>query len=190
MRRAPGHKRALLAFSALASVGLAAAGCGVSVDQGGHNAATHPASGIFVSNTVGGGADISAKSSPTVTYQPPNNKAPSVLPAGLAQTEKAVEAAVTGGCWQDSHQGDVYGAYDQLFWWTGDCGDTVAQVTVEAFPSAAKAKSEQRHPTSSPVLARYIDGALLVTVWSNAPLSVTSALSGVKGLRALPGYGT
>jgi hypothetical protein len=170
---------------------LAAAGCGVSVDQGGRNAATHPASGIFVSNTVGGGGAISTKHAvPTVTYQPPNNKPPAAVPAGLAQTEKAVEAAITGGCWEDSHQGDVNGAYDQLFWWTGDCGDTVVQVTAEAFASAAKAKSEERHATSSPVLARYIDGALLVTVWSNAPLSAVSALSGVNGLQAVAGYGT
>ena len=39
----------------LAAAALALGGCGVSVAAGGHNAATHPASGIWVSPTVGGG---------------------------------------------------------------------------------------------------------------------------------------
>ena len=188
MKNAASHQRALMAVSVLASAGLFVAGCGVSVAAGGNNAATHPASGIFDSNTVGGGADVSGKPAPPVPYNPPSNKPPAVLPAGLRATAKAVEAAVKGGCWQDSHQGDLFGAYDQLFWWQGDCGDTVAQVTVELFASAAQAKAEERHAVSQPLLARYLEGAVLVNVWANAPLSVVTSLSAVKGLVALPGY--
>ncbi len=188
MKSAVRHQRALLAVSALASAAFLVAGCGVSVAGGGENAASHPASGIFTSNTVGGGADVSGEPAPPVTYTLPNNKPPAVLPSGQTATAKAVEAAVKGGCWEDSHAGDLYGAYDQLFWWQGACGDTVAQVTVELYPSAAKSRAQDRHPVSQPLLARFLDGAVLIDVWANAPLSAVTSLSSVKGLQALPGY--
>jgi hypothetical protein len=182
-------KRALIVASGLVSAALALAGCGVSVAAGGENAASHPASGIFVSPTVGGG-DISVRSTPTVVYTAPKNTPPAVLPPGLTATAKAVQGVVSGGCWDDSHQGNVYGAYDQVFWWQGDCGDTIGQVTMELYPSAKAATEASGHSSSSAVLARYLDGAVLVDVYDNAPLSVLSQLGSVKGLRALAGYGT
>ena len=108
------------------------------MDAGGENAATHPASGIFVSNTVGGG-NISVKTNPTVAYQPPPSTPPASVPAGLTTAVADIESVVTGGCWQDAHFGNVYGAYDQFFWWQGGCGDTIGQVTVELYPTAAAA---------------------------------------------------
>src|SRR5487761_1626999 len=149
------HQRALLAASALAAASLFIAGCGVSVAAGGNNAATHPASGIFTSNTVGG-ADISGPPAAPVAYKAPDNKPPAVLPAGQTATVTAIEGAVKTGCWEDSHAGVLYGGYDQLFWWQGGCDETVAQVTVELFPSAARATAEERHAVSQALLARYL----------------------------------
>src|SRR5581483_8070983 len=116
MKAVPVHRRALLAVSAVLCTGVALAACGESVPYGGQNAATHSASGIFVSNTVGGGGDVSNNDVPTVTYLPPGAKRPASPPAGLQATLKSVEGAVTGGCWQDGAIGNVYGAYDQAFW--------------------------------------------------------------------------
>ena len=129
-------KRAAIVAAGVVTISLALGGCGVSVDAGGENAATHPASGIFVSNTVGG-ASISVKTNPTVVYQPPSSTPPASVPSGLTSAVASIESLVTGGCWQDAHYGNVYGAYDQLFWWQGDCGDTIGQVTVELYPTAA-----------------------------------------------------
>jgi hypothetical protein len=111
------------------------------------------------------------------------------VPSGLSSALDDIQHAVTGGCWDNAHYGSVYGAYDQLFWWQGDCGDTVGQVTVELYPSVAAARGEAHHPVTSAVLARYMDGAIIVDVYTSAPLSVLSQLATVKGLQAVPGYG-
>jgi hypothetical protein len=182
-------KRPAVLAVGFALVSLALAGCGDSVSAGGENAAIHPSSGIWVSPTVGGENVSERYPTPTVPFQAPSNTPPVVLPTGLAATEAVTQSAVTGGCWENSHQGNVYGAYDQLFWWQGDCGDTVDQVTVELYPTVAKADAEVDHSTPNAVLDRYQDGAVLVDVFANAPLSVLSQLSGIKGLKAVPGYG-
>ncbi|HTW07670.1 MAG TPA: hypothetical protein VME46_09175 [Acidimicrobiales bacterium] len=176
-------------WAGLIAVSLGLAGCGVSVAAGGENAATHPASGIFVATTNGGGNISERAPAPTAPYQPPSNTPPKSLPPGLVATKRAVEAAVSGGCWQDSFHGNLYGAYDQLFWWQGDCGDTVAGVTIELFPTAAAAKAAAHHPTANALLGRYLDGAVLVDVFVNAPTVVPVQLKQVRGLRAIPGYG-
>jgi len=181
-------KRAAILAAGIATVTVVLGGCGDSVRAGGENAASHPASGIFVSNTVGGG-NISVKSNPTVPYQPPPSTPPASIPTGLTSAVADIEPVVTGGCWQDAHLGNVYGAYDQLFWWQGDCGDTIGQVTVELYPTAAAASANAHHPGPSALLDRYRDGAALVDVYTNAPLSVLSELGTVNGLRTVPGYG-
>jgi hypothetical protein len=107
----------------------------------------------------------------------------------LTATTKAVESALKGGCWQDAHAGNVYGAYDQLFWWQGDCGDSAGQVTVELYPAVGVARSEAHHAAALALLTRYREGAVLVDVYSNAPLQVVSQLASVSGLQAVPGYG-
>lgn len=168
---------------------LALEGCGVSVAAGGRNAATHPASGVWVSPTVGGG-NVSGGTAGAVPFQPPPSTPPAAQPTGLSSTIGDIEHVVTGGCWDNAHYGSVYGAYDQLFWWQGDCGDTVGQVTVELYPSATAAKGEAHHPVPSGVLARYLDGPVIVDVYTSAPLSVLSQLGAVKGLQAVPGYGS
>lgn len=155
---------------------------------GGENAAMHPDPGIFVSNTVGGGV-ISVRNSPSVPYQAPPSTPPASVPSGLTSAVARVESAVTGGCWSDARYGNVYGAYDQLFWWQGDCGDTVGQITVELYPTVASASASAHHPGPSALLDRYQDGAILVDVYTNAPLYVLSQLGGVKGLVTVPGYG-
>lgn len=188
MRKPGRNKRVLPVASVLLGTAALLAGCGVSVAAGGRNAATHPASGIFVLNTVGGRGAVSSRSFPTVTYQAPKSTPPAQLPAGLTSTLKSIESAVTGGCWQDSHEGNQYGAYDQVFWWMGACGDSLAGVTVELFPTAAAAKAQAQHSTSSALTARYLGGAVLVDVWTNAPVSVLAQLASVRGLSALPGY--
>ncbi len=172
----------------LAAAALALGGCGVSVAAGGHNAATHPASGIWVSPTVGGGP-ISGGATASVSFQPPSSTPPTALPAGLTSTVAGIQHSVTGGCWDNADSGSVYGAYDQYFWWQGDCGDTFGQVAVELYPSAAAAKQQAHHPVASAVLARYIDGAVIVDVYTSAPLSVISQLGEVKGLQVVAGYG-
>lgn len=189
-------KRSVTMLAGMTTAALALAGCGVSVAAGGQNAATHPASGIFESNTVGGG-NISGHPSPTVPLTLPPSTPPSSLAAGLAQAEIDLRAAVTGGCWQDAHLGNVYGAYDQLFWWAGQCADTQVMITAELYPSAAKASAVAHHPVPTStytryqapttLFARYQDGAMLINVWSNAPLRVNSQVAGLPGAKAVPG---
>ena len=182
-------KRLAVLAAGFATVSLALAGCGDSVPAGGENAATHPASGIWVSPTVGGLTISELYPTPTVPFQAPPGTPPRTLPSGLVATEDAVQSALSGGCWQDAHFGNVYGAYDQLFWWQGQCGDTIGQVTAELYPSVAAATANDHHPTSNALLERYQDGAVLVDVYANAPLSALSPLGQVKGLKAVPGYG-
>ena len=171
----------------LATVALALGGCGDSVHAGGENAAIHPSSGIWVSPTVGA-ENISVMLAP----QPP-----SAVPGHPAD----------GGAARPGHRGDpdpvrrhgrllagrpygnVYGAYDQHFWWQGECGDTTAQVTVELYPTAAAASANAHHPSPSSLLDRYQDGNVLVDVYSNAPQTVLAELGTVKGLAPVPGYG-
>ncbi len=181
--------RAVTLVTGLVSAAMALSACGVSVAKGAENASTHPASGIFVSPTVGGG-DISAKPAPLPPYRAPSNTPPPVLPPGQAAAVSAIKGAVTNGCWQNANAGNVYGAYDQNFWWQGSCGDTIGQVTIELYPSAAKASAEAHHMSPTPLLARYQDGAVLVDVYSNAPGPVISSLNTLKGLAAVPGYGS
>lgn len=182
-------KTSALLVVGFAAVSLALAGCGDSVAAGGENAATHPASGIFVARTVGGENISEPYPTPTVPYLPPSSTPPQPLPAGQSATVAAIEKAVTGGCWEDSHSGDLYGAYDQLFWWQGQCGDTIDQVTVELYPSVAAATKELHHASDSALLDRYQDGPVIVDVFTVAPLSVLSQLGGVKGAHPVPGYG-
>jgi hypothetical protein len=180
--------RSFILATGLVAVALALGGCGVSVAFGGQDAAARPASGIWVSPTVGA-ADISGVTGSTVPYRLPPSTPPALLPSGLSATVAVVESAVTGGCWQDAHQGNVYGAYDQLFWWQGQCGDTVGQVTVELFPTVAAANSAAHHAAASELLVRDQAGAVLVDVYASAPQIVISQLSSVKGLKPIPGYG-
>jgi len=172
----------------IASAAVALSACGISVAQGGENAAAHPASGIFVSPTVGGGV-VSGQAAPLPGYRPPPSTPPETLPKGQVEAVEVVQAAIRGGCWQDAHAGNVYGAYDQYFWWQGNCGDTIGQVTVELYPSVSQATVHAHHKSPVPLLARYQDGAVLVDVYYNAPGSVVVVLSGLKGLVAVPGYG-
>jgi len=182
-------KQGAIMVAGFAAAALALAGCGVSVAAGQQNAATHPASGIFVSPTVGAG-NTSGHPIPTLPYKPPPSTPPLSLPSGLSSTETAIEAAVKTGCWEDSHSGNVYGAYDQLFWWQGQCSDTVAGMDVELYPTVADANAQLHHASPMPLSARFHDGAVIVDVYANAPLLVLSEVSGVKGLVAVPGYGT
>jgi hypothetical protein len=183
-------KRGTIVASGVLTAALALAGCGeVSVGAGGENAATHPASGIWESNTVGGG-DVSGHALPSVPLTLPPSTPPLSLPSGLNAAETALESAVTGGCWQNAHAGDVYGAWDQLFWWQGQCGDTLGQVTIEVFSSAGAATGSSHHRTSTALQARFLDGALLIDVWANAPSSVVAQVASVKGAKAVPGYGS
>jgi hypothetical protein len=104
-------------------------------------------------------------------------------------TVATIEAEVTGGCWEDSQAGNIYGAYDQLFWWQGDCGDTVGQVTVEMYPTVAAASAASHHASVNALSARYSDGAVIVDVYANAPFEVLSELGTERGLEMVPGYG-
>jgi|GEM_PF-1855666 len=168
---------------------LALGGCGVGVAAGGENAATHPATGIFVSPTVGAG-NVSGRPQPVVAVHPPSSTPPSPLPVGLQATVAAIKSALSAGCWEDAHAGNLYGAWDQLFWWDGDCATSVGdQVTVELYPSAAKASEEAHHLSPDALQARYLSGAVLVDVYTSAAPSVLSELSSVKGLRLVAGYG-
>lgn len=181
-------KSAFLTAVALISAALALTGCEVSTAGGNRNAATNPASGIFVSNTVGGG-DVSQRFSPMVSFRAPSNKAPSPLPAGQTAAVKSVESQLTGGCWENSHVADLYGAYDQIFWWPGTCDDSVASVTIELYASAAKARASEQHPASSTLLARYIEGSVLVDVWGSSETAAVTTFNGLKGLQLVPGLG-
>jgi len=182
-------KRRMALVAGLAAVTLAVAGCGDSVHAGGENAATNPSSGIWVSPTDGAN-NISGHRGPPIDYRPPVNSAsPASLPAGQNASIGNIELGVRGGCWQNSGTGNLYGAYDQHFWWQGDCGDTTAQVAVESYPTVAAASVNAHHPSPTSLLDRYQDGALLVDVYSNAPQTVLSQLDTVKGLVTVPGYG-
>jgi hypothetical protein len=168
---------------------LGLAGCGVGVAAGGQNAATHPATGIFVSPTVGA-ANVSGHPVPSSPLQVPSSTPPASLPPGLVATTAALESALSGGCWQNAHAGDVYGAWDQLFWWEGQCAASVGdQVTVELYSSSQAAAAAAHHASPDALQARYLDGAVLVDVFTSASPAVLSEVSGVKGLRPVPGYG-
>ncbi|HUB69901.1 MAG TPA: hypothetical protein VL984_05725 [Acidimicrobiales bacterium] len=180
-------KRAVL-VSALVAIPLALAGCGASVAAGGQNAATHPASGTWVATTVGSENISESSPAPTVAYTAPASTPPKVLPGGLESTRAAVESAVSGGCWENSGQGNLYGAFDQLFWWQGQCNDTVAQVDVELYPTATEAASSSDHASPDALLGRYREGAVLVDVYANAPEAVLSQLGKLSGLAPVPGY--
>jgi len=183
-----------LTVTGLAVVALAAGGCGAGVAAGGENAAEHPGNGIFVARTVGGG-DVSVTTetvpgqTPVPTFKPPSSTSPASLPPGLTETVAVVEAAVTGGCWEDARAGNVYGAYDQLFWFQGQCGDAVAGVTVELYPSSAAAGAAAHHESTTALLGRYQDGAVIVDVYSSAPALGVLQLAKVHGLAEVSGYG-
>ena len=101
--------------ASMATMAVALATCGDSVRGGGENASTHPASGIWVSPTVGA-ENISGHPGPPVPPPPaPNSTPPVPLPAGQKSTVANVEVVVRGGCWQDANLGNLYGAYDQEF---------------------------------------------------------------------------
>lgn len=174
----------------LAGLAFVLAGCGQGVARGGENAAEHPALGIFVPTTVGAG-NISGHPQKPVPVSIPSNRAPARLPAGQAATVAAVQSALPGGCWQNAHAGSVYGAYNQLFWWEGECAGTVGdQVTVELFPSEAKAAAAAHHPSPGATAARFLGGGVLVSVFTSAPPSVLSQLAALKSLKPVPGYGS
>ena len=184
------YKRAAVLVASLATMTVVLGVCGDSVRGGGENASTHPASGIWVSPTVGA-ENISGHPGPLV---PPPEPAPSStppvdVPAGQRSTVASVELVVRGGCWQNGNLGNLYGAYDQQFWWQGDCADTTAQVAIEQYPSVAAAAANAHHPSAAALLDRYQDGAVLVDVYANAPLPVMTELGSIKGLVAVPGYG-
>lgn len=181
-------KRTVTLLAGALTAALALAGCGDSVAAGGANAAVNPASGIWVSNTIGGG-NISGHPNPTVPLTLPASRPPASPVPGVAGTISALKSAVTGGCWEDSHAGNLYGAYDQLFWWRGHCGDTQVMVTAELYPSAAEAASAAGHPSATGILGRYRDGAVLIDVWANAPLSTNAQVAGMSGVEPVPGYG-
>lgn len=182
-------KRGVLLGAGLLAVAVLLAGCGESVHQGGENAATHPASGIWVSPTEGAENTSGHVGPLTPAVGPFPPSPPTAVPAGQVGTVLRIQTAVTGGCWQNAGLGNVYGAYDQHFWFMGDCGDTSAQVAVELYPSAASATANAHHPSPTSLLDRYIDGNVLVNVYSNAPETVLTQLSNVKGLTPVPGYG-
>jgi hypothetical protein len=184
------HKRAAVLVAGLATMTLALGACGASVKAGGENASTHPASGIWVSPTVGAKNTSGHVGPPIPPPQPPPTSTPPVAtPPGQKSTVANVETVVRGGCWQNASLGNLYGAYDQDFWWQGGCADTTAQVTIEQYPSAAAAAANAHHPSAAALLDRYQDGAVLVDVYANAPLPVLTELGTVKGLVAVPGYG-
>lgn len=183
-RRAAG----LVAGAICLAVGLA--GCGQGVSAGAKNAAENPATGIYVASTTGAG-NTSGHPVPPSPLKIPSNRRPAHLPPGLVKTTLALESAVTGGCWENARAGDVYGAWDQLFWWVGECAASIGdQMTVELYPSAAAAMRAAHHASPDALQARYLSGAVLVDVFTSASPAVTSALSTVKGLSPVPGYGS
>ena len=101
-----------------------------------------------------------------------------------------IQSALTSGCWENAALGNVYGAFDQHFWWMGGCGDTQAQVALELYPTVAAATANAHHPSPTSLLDRYIDGNVLVDVYSNAPQASLAQLSTVKGLTPVPGFGS
>jgi hypothetical protein len=182
-------KRAVMLAAGLATVALALAGCGDSVHAGGENAAIHPSSGIWVSPTDGAANISGHKGPPVPPAEPLPGKTPTAVPAGQISTVTDIQAVVNGGCWQNAGLGNVYGAYDQHFWWMGSCADTTAQVAVELYPTAVTATANAHHPSPTSLLDRYQDGNVLVDVYSNAPGNVLAQLATVKGLVPVPGYG-
>jgi len=182
-------KRAVVLAAGLATVALALAGCGDSVHAGGENAAIHPSNAIWVSPTFGAENTSGHKAPPVPPSGPFPAKTPTAVPAGQVATVSGIQAAVNGGCWQNSGLGNVYGAYNQHFWWLGECGDTTAQVAVELYPTAANATANAHHPSPTSLLDRYQDGNVLVDVYSNAPETVLAQLATVKGLVPVPGFG-
>jgi hypothetical protein len=100
-----------------------------------------------------------------------------------------IQLAVTGGCWQNAALGNVYGAYNQHFWTVGGCGATAADLALELYPTAAAALANAHHPSPESLLDRYIDGNVLVDVYSSAPQTALAQLTSVNGLVPVPGYG-
>jgi hypothetical protein len=182
-------KRAVMVAAGLAMVALALAGCGDSVHAGGENAAIHPSSAIWVSPTDGAANISGHKGPPIPPAEPLPAKTPTAVPAGQISTVTNIQTVVNGGCWKNAGLGNVYGAYDQHFWWMGACADTTAQVAVELYPTAATATAKAHHPSPTSLLERYQDGNVLVDVYSNAPGNVLTQLATVKGLVPVPGYG-
>jgi hypothetical protein len=182
-------RRAVLLAAGLATVTLVLAGCGDSVHKGGENAAIHPSNAIWVSPTVGAENTSGHVGPPIPPSGPFPATPPAAVPAGQVKTVTQIQQVVTDGCWQNAGIGNVYGAYDQHFWWMGECGDTTAQVTVELYPTAAAATAKAHHPSSTSLLDRYQDGNVLVDVYSNAPQAVLAQLGAIKGLVPVPGYG-
>jgi hypothetical protein len=182
-------KRGVLLAVGLATVALALGGCGESVHRGGENAATHPASGIWVSPTFGAQNTSGHVGPPTPPIGPFPATPPAAVPPGQIATVSRIQQAVTGGCWQNAALGNVYGAYNQHFWWVGGCGATSAQVALELYPTAAAATANAHHPSPTSLLDRYISGNVLVDVYSNAPQTALAQLSTVKGLLPVAGYG-
>jgi hypothetical protein len=181
-------KRGVLLAAGLATVTLVLAGCGDSVHAGGENAAIHPSSGIWVSPTVGA-ENISGHPGPVVPPAGLPATPPVAVPPGQISTVTSIQTVVSGGCWQNASLGNVYGAYDQHFWWFGDCGNAPAQVAVELYPTVTAASVKAHHPSPTSLLDRFQDGNVLVDVYSNAPEEVLSQLGAVKGLVPVPGYG-
>jgi hypothetical protein len=177
-----------------AAAALVLCGCGQSVATGGENAATHPASGYSVSQTIGG----AGFAGPTVPTTTPPSTAPETSAERTAISR--IEQTVTNGCWQDAHQGNVWGATDQVFWYPYSCGSTIAQIAIEVYPSAAKAAAEAGHgvstATSPPTFyqgganlvqlaMRYQDGSLLVDVYSTAPEAAQAQVASLSVLKAV-----
>jgi hypothetical protein len=183
------RNRAIALVAGSAALALALAGCGDSVKAGGENAATNPASGIWVSPTVGADNISGHVGPPVPANSPPPSTPPAIVPPGQTAEVAKIELVVSGGCWQDAGLGDRYGAYNQNFWFQGDCADTTAQVAVELYPTPAAATTSSHHPTPTALLDRYQDGAILVDVYANAPSYVLTELGAIKGLVPVPGYG-
>jgi hypothetical protein len=184
-----GPKRGIVLVAGLATVALLLAGCGESVHKGGENAATHPSNAIWVSPTVGADNISGHPGLPTPPAERIPPSPPSAAPAGQVATVTKIQSALSSGCWQNAALGNVYGAYDQHFWWMGECSDIAAQVAVELYPTAAAALANAHHPSPTSLLERYVEGNVLVDVYSNAPQRALAQLSAVKGLAPVPGYG-
>jgi hypothetical protein len=182
-------KRAVMLAAGLATVTLVLAGCGDSVHAGGENAAIHPSNAIWVSPTVGAQNTSGHETPPIPPAEPLPATPPAAVPPGQLSTVTQIQQVVTDGCWQNAGIGNVYGAYDQHFWWMGECGDTTAQVAVELYPTAAAATAKAHHPSPTSLLDRYQDGNVLVDVYSNAPQAVLAQLGAIKGLVPVPGFG-
>lgn len=180
-------KRAVVLAAGLATVTLALTGCGVSVHRGGENAATNPASGIWVSPTDGAG-NISGSPEPVIptTTLP---RPPARPPAGQDALVARIQATVTGGCWQNAGVGNVYGAFDQHFWWLGECGDSAAQVAIELYPNAGRASASAHHPSPTSLLGRFLGGNVVVNVYPNASQTTLAQIASVPGLSPVPGFG-